>query len=70
MQKTPIFKQKNLQKSMVKFFYFIEAEFTTHAKHNSQNMPKCIPVVFFLHAEERGRLKSHSFSQLPDFIDL
>ena len=68
-QKSPIFKRKNLEKSKVKFFlfFFIEAEFTTQAEHNSQNMPKCL--VFLQHEEERDRLKSHSFFPSLDFID-
>ena len=65
-QKSPIFKWKNLKKSKVKFF-LIEAEFTTQAEHNSQNMPKCL--VILQHVEEPDKLKSHSFSQPPDFID-
>ena len=48
-------------------FFFIEAEFTTQAEHNSQNMPKCL--VFLQHEEERDRLKSHSFFPSLDFID-
>ena len=37
----------------------IEAEFTTQAERNSQNMPKCLK--FLQNVEERDGLKSHSF---------
>ena len=66
MQKLPIFKQKNREKSKVNFF-LIKAKFTTQVEHNSQNMPKCL--VLLLHVEEQDRLKSHSFFLPPDFID-
>ena len=68
MLKSQIFKQKNLEKSTVIFFFFlIEAEFTTRAEHDSQNMPKCL--VLLQHVKEQDRLKSHSFFLLLDFIN-
>ena len=62
MQKSPIFKRKNLEKSKVKFFLVF---FLIEAEHNSQNMPKCL--VFLQQLEERDRLKSHSFFLPPAF---
>ena len=68
MQISPIFKQKNLEKSKVRIFFFlIQAEFTTQVKLNSQNMPEC--AVFLQRVEERDRLKSQSFFPPIDFID-
>ena len=61
MQKLPIFKWKNHEKSKAKkIFFLIEVELTPQAKHNSQNMPKCL--VFLQHVEEQERLKSHLYS--------
>ena len=42
MQKSSIFKWKNLEKFKIKKIFLIEAEFTIQVEHTSQNMPKCL----------------------------